>query len=555
MFGYVFYPDGGCREHEPSYTGGGIHGYKWNLGLPAKGIGHTTHSATFRGYDFKADTFDFESKELRAAVNAYSSQDFMDWCDIVSTQPKTPRTDKEKESKKTPFLTNLDTRVTVEQYYDRSIPFNHNGTNNTAELLAAIHCLEMIEKEPDFDKASLVVVRQDNMYVVDGHNLGMHGWIANGFKRRDGSDIKNPDLWIRLCDVSTRIQKLGVRVLFQWVKAHHTDIGNNSADLLATMGLFNSKSVEKTISADTSLKITEPTGYWASRTDAKHPMLCLRYCFIDINEPAQPVHQYYLSTQGKIAEMTGKRTSDDGYSVIRCASQPHIDQIIAKQLTIPRTVDYMFNVDLEAVYGTECRYVDMYGTDFLHRARSYNRHLTTYGDKLVTEELHPPFLTQRLFNNMDVLSTFLEEYKDGTSPAFMSKEITDIFYNTVTESVKVKKGEDPQSKTVTSLKEEFVVGSFKLQTSAAWKEAPDTVSQCDITLRLGIDLPDRNTLRKLEDYNPKVYLVTNTLGPGSFMYSVVIEAGTDVGIWSGINSSIRVIAAKPIKADKKKPAA
>ena len=97
------------------------------------------------------------------------------------------------------------------------------------------------------------------------------------------------------------------------------------------------------------------------------------------------------------------------------------------------------------------------------------------------------------------------------------------------------------------MKPEFGVGYFKHSTKGSWKETATDIKECDLTLRLGVDLPDRNALRRLEDKTPKVYLLTNTLGPGSFMYAVVIEAGGDVGIWSGVNSSIRVTAKAAVK--------
>lgn len=552
MFGYVLYPDGGCRGNDPAfrYCGGGIHGYRWNLALTPKGIGHTTHAATLRGYDFKADTLEFDTKEQRLQLLAGTKEQLVEWALTATDQVKTPRTDKEKESKVPVYLTKLDTRVPIERYYDCSIPMEVGGTNNTAELLAAILCLEQLANEPDFDQATMIVIRQDSKYVVDNHNQSLATWIENKFIRRDGSSINNPELWLRLNAVSQRVQEKGIKLIFQWVKAHNTDIGNNSADVLATMGLFNSKNPVTAANANDQFIISDPQDYWASNSDKCHPMLSHRYCYKDLSGGEPPQNQYYISSQGKLEEMTGKRTSDDGFAVVRCEKQPHIEEIFKKQISIPRELDYMFQVDLDNVYGTACRYVDIYGTDFLHRAVEHRRHLQTYGEVLVTKELHPPFLTQRLFDNMDILSTFLDDYKRDDLPAFHSTEVTQLFYNVEEVVVKAKKGEEATVKVESKLKPEFIVGFYKLQVNATYKEKPDELANCDITLRFGIDLPDRNSLRKLEEHNPKVYLVTNTLGPGSFMYAVVIETGEALGIWSGINSSIRVIAKQKEKAAK-----
>lgn len=554
MFGYVLYPDGGCRgQHE--YSGAGIHGYRWNLALTPKGIGHTTHAATLEGYEFKADTFDFESKEKRAEILTFNREQLLAWASIQTDQIKTPRTEKEKEAKEPTYLSNFATRVTVERYFDAALPLEYGGTNNTAELKATINSLEQIIAEPDFEQAACLIIRQDSMYVVEGFTGFLPRWLENNFKRRDGSEIGNPDLWRRLSAISQTIQDKGVKVIFKWVKAHNTCIGNNSADTLATMATLTSKDPVATAKLDTSFRISDPSGYWASKAEQRHPMMCQRYCYYDIAKGTRAVQEYYLSTQGKAEEMVGKRTSDDGFSVIRCGKQPLIEQVSDKQLSIPREIDYMFNIDLDSVYGADSRYMGIYGTDFLHRAGRATRHLETYGEVLMTKELHPPFLTERVFDNVTILSDFLDNYQKTDQPTLFTTDITECFYTTTEEIVKGKKGEEARTKCVTTLKVEFVVGTYKHVVEATYKPTPETTEKCDITLRLGIDLPDRNALRKLEESNPKVYLVTNTMGPGSFMYAVVIEAGEDVGIWSGINSSIRVIAKKPNKATKEtKPA-
>jgi hypothetical protein len=58
---------------------------------------------------------------------------------------------------------------------------------------------------------------------------------------------------------------------------------------------------------------------------------------------------------------------------------------------------------------------------------------------------------------------------------------------------------------------------------------------------MGIDLLDRNSLRKLEELNPKVTVVTWKTGDNVFQYATVIEAGDDIGIWASVNSNIRVV--------------
>jgi ribonuclease HI len=538
MHGYVFYPDGGCHpQHE--YSGAGIHGYRWNLGLTAKGIGHSSASATFHGYVPKSESFDFASKDAKNEVNELPRQDFITWMH------------EESDGKK-----NMDYRVPVERYYDAFIPLEYGGTNNTAELGAAIHCLERIVSEPDFKDTGTIIMRQDSRYVVDGANIYLPNWLDKDFTRRDGSKVSNQDLWMRFHNIASQIKAQGVFLNFEWVRGHGTCIGNNSADELATAARIISKSPKDCEGLDSSFRTSETTDYWSSKSDCRHPMLSMRFLYTAVDDThGENRREYCLSTQGKVAELNGKRTSDDGFSVIRVTPQRHIEDIVTKQNSLPRTVDYKFKIDLDAVYGSDTRYLDLYGTDFLHRALDHKRHLQTYGKVMLTEELHPPFLVDRMFDNTDILADFLDHYKKtDDQPTLQTRDITSDFFDVKDEEVKVKKGEEPRTKRVTTIKPEIIVGYSKHKTIALSKEADGTILESEVTLRLGIDLPDRNALRRIGDLEPTVHLLTNTIGPGAFMYAVVIEAGDDVGIWSGIHSSLRITAKAVVKVKEKKTA-
>ena len=96
-------------------------------------------------------------------------------------------------------------------------------TNNRMELLAAISGLEAL-KEP-----CAVTLYSDSKYVVDAFLEGwVDSWRAHGWKR--GKDeLKNPDLWQRLFDLTQRHE-----VKFVWVKGHDGHAYNERCDALAT---------------------------------------------------------------------------------------------------------------------------------------------------------------------------------------------------------------------------------------------------------------------------------------------------------------------------------
>jgi ribonuclease HI len=97
-------------------------------------------------------------------------------------------------------------------------------TNNRAELSAAITALAAVKKP------SVVTVRADSRYVVDGIALGWAvRWRANGWCRdRKGTPALNADLWARLLELCEQHS-----VTFEWVRGHAGDPENERCDELA----------------------------------------------------------------------------------------------------------------------------------------------------------------------------------------------------------------------------------------------------------------------------------------------------------------------------------
>ncbi len=96
-------------------------------------------------------------------------------------------------------------------------------TNNRMELTAAIEGLAAL-KEP-----CRVQLYSDSKYLVDAFLEGwVYGWQKNGW-RRGKDELKNPDLWQRLLEL-TEIHD----VVFHWVRGHNGHDYNERCDKLAT---------------------------------------------------------------------------------------------------------------------------------------------------------------------------------------------------------------------------------------------------------------------------------------------------------------------------------
>ena len=99
-------------------------------------------------------------------------------------------------------------------------------TNNRMELIAAISCLESLEKP------TTLTLFTDSNYVKGGITEWMKTWKKNEWKTTGKKSVKNVDLWKRL---DTARQKHNVT--WKWVKGHSGQAENERADELARQGM------------------------------------------------------------------------------------------------------------------------------------------------------------------------------------------------------------------------------------------------------------------------------------------------------------------------------
>src|SRR5215217_671136 len=99
------------------------------------------------------------------------------------------------------------------------------ATNNRMELTAAIRALEALTRP------CKVRLYTDSQYLRKGITEWLPGWIARGWKRKDG-ELQNEDLWRRLAEL---IKEHDIR--WDWVKGHAGNKWNERADQLATLAI------------------------------------------------------------------------------------------------------------------------------------------------------------------------------------------------------------------------------------------------------------------------------------------------------------------------------
>lgn len=98
-----------------------------------------------------------------------------------------------------------------------------NTTNNRMELQAFISALEQLTE------SSSVKLYSDSKYVAQGTGF-VHFWKRNNWKKKDGGEVSNHDLWERYLDV---IFKYHHKIRSNWVKGHSDNEFNNRCDQMA----------------------------------------------------------------------------------------------------------------------------------------------------------------------------------------------------------------------------------------------------------------------------------------------------------------------------------
>ncbi|MBC65512.1 MAG: ribonuclease HI [Rhodobacteraceae bacterium] len=99
-------------------------------------------------------------------------------------------------------------------------------TNNRMELIAAISCLESLEKP------TKLTLFTDSNYVKGGITEWMKTWKKNEWKTAGKKSVKNVDLWKRLDKARQKHN-----VTWKWVKGHSGQTENERADELARQGM------------------------------------------------------------------------------------------------------------------------------------------------------------------------------------------------------------------------------------------------------------------------------------------------------------------------------
>ena len=167
-------------------------------------------------------------------------------------------------------------------------------TNNETELKAVVEAIKEVKEE-----SADIHIYTDSKYVVEGATGWIFGWMKNGWKTKQGTDVLNKKLWQELV---TLLQSTTI----EWHKipGHSGLIGNERADAIAStygekkpVSLFDGPQSEYPYDIE---NITFDTSKAAARSETRKRQAMKAYSYVsEINGDVQ-THKTWKECEARV---------------------------------------------------------------------------------------------------------------------------------------------------------------------------------------------------------------------------------------------------------------
>lgn len=461
-YGGVFYTDGGCRAVEPGstasrgYAGYGMHGYIYSDQPPKKGAGNPTQKLTAQGYVPKAglpDRKEVVEVKPTAYINAYGSLEGI-------------------------------------------------ATNNQAEIAGAFRALQVAR-----DKGlSEVTILTDSEQTVLAANGRIEKWMKTNWLRSNGQPVQNREDWEALYQAKKWLVDNQVNVQFKWVKGHAGNFGNERADRLATLGRERASQGH----ADFQVTSSPPDGYWSRKTN-HHPLLQAPFAY-DRTDGGRP-GCYVVGNFGfddEEVDLLGRPVADTWFAYVQLEeANPMVDHIRQTVKAMAAGELRLYCMDLRLALNHDVNQAfDEYGHAVFMQVNQGRRRNTLFLDRRPVAKEYQPFrVALHAFDVMDTVAS-LDQALMNPLCVIQRVDITDLIWEKTSKGELDVKGhwlKNTDMCVEVELEKSQVISSANLA-PAELMGLTDKV-RVKIGLTLGVDLADRNVLKKISAASPKAELL------------------------------------------------
>lgn len=479
----VLYTDGGCLLDQGA-AGWGVHGFTFDANAELPKSFKQIATPTDRGY---VDAEDFEKRKVKPV------------------QPL--------------------------QYVDGWGSLNQKPTNNTAELTAAIQGLKVIDQV----QAQKGLILTDSEYVIKGVYDYSPKWIAQNWIKRDGEPVKNKELWQELIAHKQGLEAKGVHLEMKWVKGHAGELGNESADKLATRGRSYCGQFNEYPTDQVFYSMLPAAGYWSPKYDYNRFLFMPCWYFVtntDLGQVSEDGRHIYLcGRHGSEDDQFGKRVADHSFAVMLLKEREPILDIVkdVQNAITPNGYSEICIAYVDSILTPRnALKIQEFKGDYLLKLSEHSN-LYTPDKQQLTYACDPPRMAFAGLERMTVLYNQLERFLKGDLGNSVSTDITDYLY----ERTEVK------GKTVCKLSPNVAQSTKSIKVVANYRTTAED-AKTTVALTVGIELPTRNAMAAFAERLPTVTLLTTRESDYAFRYAIVIAAGDDVMILSSVYSNLKV---------------
>jgi ribonuclease HI len=401
--------------------------------------------------------------------------------------------------------------------------FYHNFTNNYAEVYAVYSLLEYLVKNNLFFKS--ILIYSDSTYVVSSVMERLDVWKNNDWKKVDGKSIAEPDLWQKVSEYLDTLRSNGCSIKLEWIKGHSGNLGNELANFGANIARNDSHRNQY----DNFIQVVKGEDYFNTKVDI-HPLICFNNLIVNLSKNNKIYCQYNTDLPDNLV---GKINRKSSYSIVILNNKEirAIDNVI-NLLHRMKSYDSINFIKMDKIRNKKyySRLVHFPYTSVITKKNSNT--LVFMDNEVLSPEINPPGLLINALETYDVLLDILTPNLDFKSNVDSYVDITNYFYN-----VDV----DKKQKVKYVLKNEFSVGQKNLILDI---NINSDVGMVGVPVVLGLDLPERNVLKKLESYDPTIWILFRFTSNQCFEYYFVIETIDAISIWQNKSSSRIVLDKK-----------
>lgn len=411
----------------------------------------------------------------------------------------------------------------------------HGTTNNYAEMTGLMEALKFIAKF----KPKQAFILADSEYALKGLLVWRAGWERNGGKNSKGTVTPNWEYWKTIhAFYDTVVAEGSTEILFTHVYGHNGDAGNEKADYNANCAMIlqrDEPGTEKFLVSDAkgyiqkvkiSNRLLEQRWWYATNDRASN-----RYDF-------DPRHVYFFGNHGKAEDeedLIGKSTATAKISILFLKEQEPVLELLGGFLkerffdgSNVMTLGYLENILQPERYAN----LLTHGQAVLWDDK--RKDILTTPDKVpVLKELRPTYLGYTLLDKFDGLVGVIEKYLKGNSSVVVT-DITDQCLVTTQEGNK-----KPVTKPTETINPPHKAFTTELNFRLGGKDG-----KVKLKLKLGQDIPLRNTLNAIGTPETKVYAITWPVADKAIRYGTIVEEDGELLFSCSLSSNLCELTGK-----------